>query len=229
MYSGAGPGESARRPALVPRRLAVGGRGRRGRRGLWGRGVALGRSGRASGRGGPVHRSSTAGTWGGGRPGLQRVPVLPQRSSRRPPAHRCGAQHAGPGAGSWTGREPTRGDAVPRRAAALPIQVLIALRFPSGAGGRRGTPSHQRARLSGKVPENLKTRTHFPTPLLELSGGRFTRGLEKTSVGRLFRLLPPGTWLHFPAAPPLARVQPAPLCPPGCTWRPRGLPAAHLT
>lgn len=120
-------------------------------------------------------------------------------------------------------------DAVPRWAAALPIQVLIALRFPSGAGGRGGTPSHQRARFSGKVPENLKTRMYFPTPLLEQSGGRFTRGVEKTSVGRLFRLLPPGTWLHFPAAPPLARAQPAPLCPPGCTWRPRALPAAHLT
>lgn len=205
MYSGAGPGESARRPALVPRRLAVGGRGGRGRRGLWGRGVASGRPGRASG----------------------------------PQAQSCGAQHAGPGAGSLTGREPNPGApgprsaaglvAVPRRAAALPIQVLIALRFPSGAGGRRGTPSHQRARFSGKVPENLKTRTRFPTPLLQQSGGRFTLGVEKTSVGRLFRLLPPGTWLHFPAAPPLARAQPAPLCPPGCTWRPRALPAAHLT
>lgn len=176
---------------------------------------------------------------GGDRPGLQRVSVLPQRSSRRPQAQSCGAQHAGPGAGSLTGREPNPGApgprsaaglvAVPRRAAALPIQVLIALRFPSGAGGRRGTPSHQRARFSGKVPENLKTRTRFPTPLLQQSGGRFTLGVEKTSVGRLFRLLPPGTWLHFPAAPPLARAQPAPLCPPGCTWRPRALPAAHLT
>lgn len=43
-------------------------------------------------------------------------------------------------------------------------------------------------------------------------------------LGGFSRLLPPGTWLHFPAAPPLARAQPAPFCPPGCTWRPRGPP-----
>lgn len=110
-----------------------------------------------------------------------------------------------------------RSGAVPRRAAALPIQVLIALRFPSGAGGRRGTPSHQRALFSGKVPENLKTPTGFLTLLPQRSGGPFTRGAEQTVK----------CWEAFSPSP-ARHVAPFPGCPAACSGSAGPLLSARL-
>lgn len=226
MYSGAGPGESARRPALVPRRLAGGGRGGRGRRGLWGRGVALGWPGRASGRGGPARPSGAAGTSvgaqarpaAGRRPPSALLPPAPSVELRGPVFRHRGGELDGSGTEPRGPRTATgRSGAVPRRAAALPIQVLIALRFLSGAGGRCGTPSHPRALFSGKVPENLKTPTRFPTPLPQRSGGPFTRGAEQTVK----------CWEAFSPSP-ARHVAPFPGCPAACSGSACPLLSARL-
>lgn len=107
---------------------------------MWGRGVASGWPGRASGRGGPAHPSGGAGTSvgaqarpaAGGRPPAALLPPAPSVELRGPVLRPRGWELDG------SGTEPRgpraafgRSGAVPRRAAALPIQVLIPLRFPS--------------------------------------------------------------------------------------------------
>lgn len=190
-----------------------------------------------------MHRSSVAGTCVGGPgpgPALQRVSVLPQRSSRRPQAQSCvgpSTRGLGRGAGRLGNRTPgPRGRDRPLWTQFHAGQPPSPFKCRSPCDLLAGRVAAV-APLPSSVPVCLekfqkKLKKHeriFPPRSSSRAEGGFTRGVEKTSVGRLFRLLPPGTWLHFPAAPPLARAQPAPLCPPGCTWRPRALPAAHLT